>query len=198
MIFFNGGSNRPEKEILKLSDSYMHPMDTPELELICTVYNINPGQNPTIMEKSKVLSDYTAFVEKIREYEAEKYEDAISRAIDYCLEHDILTELLSTRRDEVLKAMTIDMTWERREQLIRDEEREEGHQEGLSEGLSIGIDKGRQEGLSIGHNEGIKYGLIEAYISSAISKEYVMDKLGITSDEELNDLIKEISSIKQI
>ena len=186
MVFFNGGSNRPEKEILKLSDSYMHPMDASELELICTVYNINPGQNPTIMEKSKVLSDYTAFVEKIREYEAEKYEDAISRAIDYCLEHDILTELLSTRRDEVLKAMTIDMTWERREQLIRNEEREEGRQEG------------RQEGLSVGHNEGIKHGLVEAYISSAISKEYVMDKLGITSDEELNDLIKEISSIKQI
>ena len=180
----------------------MHPMDTPELELICTVYNINPGQNPTIMEKSKVLSDYTAFVEKIRELRAEGYKDAISRAIDYCLEHDILSELLSTRRDEVLKAMTIDMTWERREQLIRNEEREEGrqegHQEGLSEGLSIGIDKGRQEGLSIGHNEGIKYGLIEAYISSAISKEYVMDKLGITSDEELNDLVKEISSVKHV
>ena len=134
------------------------------------------------MEKSKVLSDYTAFVEKIREYEAEKYEDAISRAIDYCLEHDILTELLSTRRDEVLKAMTIDMTWEKREQLIRNEEREEG----------------RQEGLSVGHNEGIKHGLVEAYISSAISKEYVMDKLGITSDEELNDLVREISSVKHV
>ena len=38
MVFFNGGSNRPEKEILKLSDSYMHPMDAPELYMYCIQY----------------------------------------------------------------------------------------------------------------------------------------------------------------
>ena len=40
-VFYNGMADRPEKEILKLSSSFEKPTENPELELICTVYNIN-------------------------------------------------------------------------------------------------------------------------------------------------------------
>ena len=57
----------------------------------------------------------------------------IKQAIEWCIENNILKEFFETRGQEVLKAMTIDMTWEHREELIRRDEREEGKQEGARE-----------------------------------------------------------------
>lgn len=42
-VFYNGEKTRPEREVLKLSDAYENQSDEPQLELTCTVYNINPG-----------------------------------------------------------------------------------------------------------------------------------------------------------
>ena len=134
-VFYNGTANRPEKEILKLSDSYNKPTDEPELELICTVYNINRGKGDGLLGRCKVLEGYTAFVEKVREYKVEDAENPIERAIDYCISNHILEEFFRKRKAEVLKAMTIDMTFERREGLIRAEEREYGRAEGRAKGL---------------------------------------------------------------
>ena len=43
VIFYNGVEEQPEQYKLKLSDAYEQPMENPELELTCTVYNINKG-----------------------------------------------------------------------------------------------------------------------------------------------------------
>ena len=40
-----------------------------------------------------------------------------------CIEEHILEDFFRTRGDEVRKVMQFDMRWERREQLIREEER---------------------------------------------------------------------------
>ncbi len=34
-------------------------VDDPQIELICKVYNINPGNNTEIMEKCQTLKEYT-------------------------------------------------------------------------------------------------------------------------------------------
>jgi hypothetical protein len=41
VVFYNGKETRPEKEILRLSDAFIHHTEEPELELKVTVYNIN-------------------------------------------------------------------------------------------------------------------------------------------------------------
>lgn len=48
------------------------------------------------MEKCKVLKEYAEFVETVRVYIAEGWErqEALNMAIDYCIEHDILSEFL--------------------------------------------------------------------------------------------------------
>ena len=137
-VFYNGVANRPEKEILRLSDSYNKPTEEPELELTCTVYNINSGIGDRLLENCRVLEGYTVFVEKVREYRSEGKDNPIDMAIDYCIENHILEDFFAKRRTEVLKVMTIDMTFERREVLIREEEHESGRAEGLAEGISIG------------------------------------------------------------
>ena len=70
---------------------------------------------------------------------------------------------LRERRAEVIKAMTIDMTFERREELIRKEEREYGRREGREEGRKEGRKEGREEGREAGRRE-----IIEELISKGI------------------------------
>jgi hypothetical protein len=66
VVFYNGTEKRPEKEVLRLSDAFYHPTDDPELELKCTVYNINPGYNETLLQNCPVLREYMTFVGKVR------------------------------------------------------------------------------------------------------------------------------------
>ena len=58
------------------------------------------------------------FVEKVRENinNSEVADDtAVEMAVDYCINNHILEEFFRTRKDEVIKVMTIDMTFEARE-----------------------------------------------------------------------------------
>lgn len=86
------------------------------------------------------------FVEKVREFHGreETRENAVELAIKDCIEHQVLTDFFQSRKDEVIKMTHLDFTWERREELIRKEEREEGRREGRLENLrnmlAAGID----------------------------------------------------------
>jgi len=136
VVFYNGIDKRPPVEIQKLSENFENPTDNPELELTCTIYNINSGYNQDLFEKCPILKQYTAFVERIRTNKLSGMddEDAINSAIESCIKDDVLADFLKRRRNEVTKETMIDMTWEVREGLIRKEERAEGRQEGLKEG----------------------------------------------------------------
>ena len=138
VVFYNGRENRPAVETLKLSDAFEKATTKPELELICTVYNINPGYNEDFLEKCSVISGYTTFIEKVRSFDEMKEEHPIEEAIKWCISNEILKEFFSKRGQEVLKAMTIDMTWEHREEIIRRDERAEGREEGREEGRAEG------------------------------------------------------------
>ena len=110
------------------------------------------NNNTQLLAKSKVLSDYMIFVNRVREnlehqkkiaqnapeYDEAAYEEdleaAINEAIDYCIEHHIMETFFRENRSEVTKSMVLDYTWERREELIRAEEYEDGKREGYAEG----------------------------------------------------------------
>ena len=134
VTFYNGIEKRPEIEVFKLSKAFRNVTESPEIELICTVYNINSGYNNELLNNCKVLGEYMVFIDKIRENEADGYEYPIEEAINWCIDNNILNEFLITRKPEVLKAMIIDMTFERREELIRRDERQEGIQQGIQQG----------------------------------------------------------------
>ena len=140
---------------MKLSDAFINPTDTPEIELTVTVYNINPYNNTQLLAKSKVLSGYMIFVNRVREnlehqkkiaqnaseYDEAAYEEdlekAINEAIDYCVKNYIMEDFFRENRSEVTKSMVLDYTWERREELIRAEEYEDGKREGYAEGEKV-------------------------------------------------------------
>lgn len=130
VVFYNGTGKRPEIEEQRLSDAYEHGEGIP-LELVCIVYNINPDNNNNLKNKSYVLDGYTTFVEKVRELITQDDEQAVTHAIEYCILNDILKDFFELRKDEVRKNMTLDMTFEAREKIIRQEE----YQDGLIEGV---------------------------------------------------------------
>jgi hypothetical protein len=143
VVFYNGTEKRPAREVIRLSDSYEHKCEDYDLDLVCTVYNINPGCNDEMQKNSKVLLGYTTFVEKVRTYERkmDSLEKAINQAIDECIRENILAEFFTKRRAEVLEMAVHDFTFERQLKLTardsREEGRIEGHEAGRIEGRML-------------------------------------------------------------
>ncbi len=162
VVFYNGEAEQPEVQELKLSDAYEKPTDDPNLELKCKVYNINTGKNREIMEACGWMDEYMTFVNKVREYHDGKPFDElgsdIERAIDYCIDNDILKEFLKTHRSEVTKSMQLNYEFDRQLELERADAREEGYEEGREAGIQKGIEEGRKEGREEGREEGRKEG----------------------------------------
>ena len=123
IVFYNGKTTRPEKEVMHLSAAFEKPTDEPELELTCTVYNINSGMK--ILEKCTILREYTQFVEEVKKNERDHVEEPIKKAIDFCINNHILENFLRERGAEVINVMTIDMTFEKRIEIINDKLSEE-------------------------------------------------------------------------
>ncbi len=125
-VFYNGTSDKPDREVMRLSDAYEGSVKCYELDLTCTIYNINPDKGKELLEKCRILGEYTEFIEIIRKYESEGIEEPIDKAISHCIDNHILEKFLKNHGAEVKKSMAIDMTFERREEIIRQEERAEG------------------------------------------------------------------------
>ena len=90
------------------------------------------------------------FIDYVREYQAEEgYENleaAINRAIDRCIEENVLRDFLIEHRSEVVKVTQLDYSFDRQIML----EREEAAREGLSQGLSQGRIEAVRNMISLG------------------------------------------------
>lgn len=141
-IFYNGTREQPERYEMILSDAFLCPVEEPEIELKCTVYNINYGRNEELLEKCPFLRDYMTFVDYVRQIHKElgfdRLEHAIELAIDRCIRENVLRDFLMDHRSEVVKVTTLDYTFERQLELEREEKLTEGRAEGRVEGRSEG------------------------------------------------------------
>lgn len=85
----------------------------------------------------KRLHDYSYFIGKVREFHAEgvPLDLAITAAIDYCIDEDILADILEKCRDEVFDMLLTKYDAKFHEDCVR--------KEAITEGIEIGIEKGR-------------------------------------------------------
>ena len=140
-MFYNGDKTRPEREVLKLSDAYENQSDEPQLELICTVYNINPGNNEELKKRSQTLREYMIFVGYVNENLAKAkkgekdYETAIRDAVNRCIAENILKDFLLERGEDVQKIMMFDLTYEKQMENAKREWYNDGKTEGKAEGM---------------------------------------------------------------
>jgi len=153
IVLYNGKESYPDRSTLRLSGAFKDACDllgvgnpVPALELVVQVYNINSGHNAEILEKSRTLGGYSAFVGKVREYaQTFTFEEAMKKALKYCIDNDILKTFLETHSSEVFNMLLTEWDTEEAKVVWREEGREDGLEEGLAKGLAKGLVKGREE-----------------------------------------------------
>ena len=112
---------------------YANSSDAPELELKVKVLNINLGMNESLMHSCKMLSDYSIFVAKVREYsQTQSLNKAVPLAIDYCISHDVLKDFLIRERKAVTMYSLYEYNKAGHMKVIKEEAFEEGFDEGSS------------------------------------------------------------------
>ena len=130
---------QPARRELRLSDAYIHSEAEPQLELIVTQLNINPGYNDELMEKCPTLRDYMLYVDRVREHQKTmSLKEAVGRAVDECIKDGILADFLKKNKEQVI-SMSI---FEYDEKLHEETMREIGREEGRIEGKAVGRAEG--------------------------------------------------------
>lgn len=128
IVFYNGTREMPEEKILRLSDAFENQKVKADVELKVRMLNINQDKNRELMEKCKVLSEYSQFVEITRRYIAETKDNqkALNLAIDYCIDHGVLSEFLRRYRAEVLGMLLEEFDVDKYERSLREEGTKQG------------------------------------------------------------------------
>ena len=211
VVFYNGIDERPEKEILKLSDLYNAAEDlreNPELELKVIVLNINKGYNEDLKRKCPLLLEYMQYVDKVRYYKEEKkmdLPDAVECTIADCVKEGILEEFLRKNRAEVLDVSIFEYNAEEeirkykiaQQELWREQGLKAGMEEGRKEGIKEGIEEGMREGMRAGRIDGAKQkciSLILMFLKEVGEVSESLEEMLKAQDEEKLDKLVKIAS----
>jgi hypothetical protein len=145
IVLYNGPDADWDTRELKLSDAFEDASAlgvdsaTPlPLELSTVVYNINQGHNEAMLHKSEKLNGYSVFIDKAREFDRELDDltAAIKKAVEYCIDRNILKEFLELHSSEVINMLFAE--WKQEEAL------EYRYNEGRNEGQNMVLELVRQ------------------------------------------------------
>lgn len=117
---------------LRLSDCFENTdNDAPCLECTATMLNINYGHNQELMKHCRRLEEYSIFVQCVREYiqSEPSVEDALEKAIDTCINQDVLADFLKKHRAEVTNMILTTYDKDLYEKTLKEDAREEGREE---------------------------------------------------------------------
>ena len=179
IVFYNGKEERPEKEVIKLSEAYMTQDEEVSLELLVDVLNVNVGHNKELLRACKTLGDYAEYVHRVREYAKEmSIEEAVDRAIDECIREGILKEFLERNRAEARAMSIYEYDQEEHIRLEREDAFEDGRKEGREEGIGLGENKKLRE-------------LVEKKVKKGLSISEIADMLEESLDK-IEDIIKNL------
>ena len=112
---------------LRLSDAFEIPDESGEFEWTATVYNVNAGRNPAIMESCVALAQYADFIQWVRENsEMMPAKDAVDAAVRQAIAQNYLNGFFKKHREEVVD---VSLTEFNEEEFVRNR-RNEGRVEG--------------------------------------------------------------------
>ena len=111
-MFYNGKDDAPAKWTMRLSDAFEENGNT--LELVVTVFNINYAKNSELLQKCHDLKCYSIFVSQVRTgiSAGNTLRQAITSAIQYCKEHDLLADYFAQKEQkEVFDMVSFKWDW---------------------------------------------------------------------------------------
>ena len=99
------------------------------------------------MQGCELMSQYAEFVEITRKYALlyDDREEAMNAAIDYCIAHGILEDILRKHRSQILGSLLEDFDEKKYARTLREEGWEAGHEAGLQAGRETGMAETEQK-----------------------------------------------------
>lgn len=145
-VFYNGDTNEPDEQILKLSNAFENKKETADIELSVHLLNINFEHNKELMQKCHRLWEYSYLIEQIKKNLANgmSQHHAIDNAILHCINNDILTDFLQGNRMEVLGMPLTEYNEKKVMRALKRKQLKTGATKGL---VSVGLKDGLKVGL---------------------------------------------------
>ena len=174
----NGTKEVEDRSEFRLSSAYENATENPDLELRVTMLNVNDGHSSDLMEHCRTLKEYAQYVARVRKYAAKQdvsLEEAVTRAVDECIEEGILAEFLLKNKTEVIKVSIYEYDKEFEEKKLRKAEYEAGRQDGIEIGKRILLEK-----------------IIKKKLKKGKSTEQIADEL----EEDINIIQKVVEKLK--
>ena len=140
--------------------------------------NVNDGHSSDLMEHCRTLKEYAQYVARVRKYAAKQdvsLEEAVTRAVDECIEEGILAEFLLKNKTEVIRVSIYEYDKEFEEKKLRKAEYEAGRQDGIEIGKRILLEK-----------------IIKKKLKKGKSTEQIADEL----EEDINIIQKVVEKLK--
>lgn len=186
VVFYNGTQEEPDEKVLLLSDAFQknheHEYVHGCLECEVRMLNINYGRNKELMEKCKRLKEYALFIARIRKYAKdfpERLDLAITKAIEDCIEEDILKDFLIECKSEVLEMVLYSFDKELYEEDLK----------------QIAFEEGEKKGEKIGEKKGERNKLI-SQIQKKLAKQKTADIIAEELEEDVTIVQQIIDSLK--
>lgn len=176
-VFYNGLKEMADEETLYLTDG-MEAASGPEkscAQFSAHMVNINKGRNTQIMQRCPLLYEYSLFVAEVRKRTTQNrpLREAIEEAVDYCIAHDILADILRANKAEVTN-------------MCLEEYDEAFH---IASEKEISFEEGRLEGLKSAEKERLRAEALDLQVAVLTRKlrgeteESIAESQGITLDE---------------
>lgn len=146
--FYNGSEKWAKEKVLNLSDAYMNRDGSPMLELKVKVINIRSEENHELLDKCRVLKEYSQFVEAVAKYASDGKEDSYKRAIEECIQKGILADYLKRKGSEVINMLTAEYDYDMDIEVQREEAYENGKIDGMELGKKVGMELGELHGTN--------------------------------------------------
>ena len=144
-VFYNGRENIPAQKILRLSDSFIKQPETPTLELVVKLININYDKDSRIVKRCEPLGQYSLFVDAVRRHIAVDKEHGFENAIRECIKNDILREYLQRKSREVINMLVAEYDYDTDIAVQREEASRIAFAEGREQGISQGSHQAKLE-----------------------------------------------------
>lgn len=147
IVLYNGKNEYPKNNKLYLSNAFYNKGNL-NLELVVDVININYDVHNIILDKSITLNGYSYFVYLVREYQEQfktkieksnLLEYSIKKAIETCIEKDILNDFLKSNGSEVINMLSVEFNLDVAKEVWKEEAFQDGFENGIKQGIEQGI-----------------------------------------------------------
>ena len=118
---------------MKLDDAFSDP--NPVITLKVKAFDIRYERNSRLLHDCQEMMYYSIFVSKVEEYKTPEVtaEQAVLKAVNYCIEHDIMKEFMEDHRQEVVNMFTEEWNLEEAKRVAAEEAANKAAEEARNE-----------------------------------------------------------------